>query len=588
ALLGAILGVAVWVFWLNTMQANALMPKAENFLGRQLHQSKIVNRAMQPGFENWSYRIPTGMKSEMLVEVQAGGSIRKETIGNGEIQIVLPENFHGKRGTLQINGITNLSDFSIGTSVLDAYHIVYQHSETFRQTILIRIPYESYEITRVPGAMQYNESKKKWEQVPYKVDTLNKMLEIRTGSFGIFALVADPEEGFFHPMVKTYYWYPWTMDLSLEHMQQISEGYQNRNNPGDMAIQTGWEAADEWFRLDLSTVRMENNAAYMIPGTDRANKLAGRMGHGLTALQVMADIISGKAGDVGADDYLTLIDVSFTAWELWARSVAMTGVSIINHSLGKGEKTSLEDNELIYEEAYSLYYDPMTQISRKITVKSAAAWHELFYSRMMAQRKNLQKAGGAIEADIRQYLGTFWKDGKGRTQAYGMLTGADAALAGDRGISKDLKETIQGNYREHLHGYLENILYSAAYDAETRFIGDMQNKQMRAFARELNREYILTVQVMGEPVDIGSLSVRVQASQALDYWEGETDEEGQWRMKFTLLGFLRGGMPEQVVLVDKDEIIHTAKWNLEKLTVEYDLIKPDSQEPTEEAPLLAE
>ncbi|MFO7636680.1 MAG: CvpA family protein, partial [Clostridia bacterium] len=78
ALLGAILGVAVWVFWLNTMQANALMPKAENFLGRQLHQSKIVNRAMQPGFENWSYLIPTGMKSEMLVEVQAGGSLRQE------------------------------------------------------------------------------------------------------------------------------------------------------------------------------------------------------------------------------------------------------------------------------------------------------------------------------------------------------------------------------------------------------------------------------------------------------------------------------------------------------------------------------
>ncbi|MDD5603258.1 MAG: hypothetical protein PHG48_04125 [Eubacteriales bacterium] len=484
-----------------------------------------------------------------------------------------------------------------GLNLVSAYDISLGSFSELPEAMTVDIRHDG---EKRAGALYYNEAAAAWDQVPW--ERHDGFIRIKTSHLSTFAVYEEDDGSYYHPAARTYFWYPSSsVSYSLSEINKImadgtgaSASAASTASASASASAAGWQAAKSWFDIGSLTASMVNDIIYEVPGLAKVNDVAGKMGLGFSAIQILADVVAGKAKSAGAQAYEATMAAAVMKLGIKSLSVAFIGVSVINQTIVNFAKAAIAGKEKIYEDAYNLYYSRSSGIDTAIRIRGAADWYNSFYA-LAKNSSGAEAATQAIKQDIDNYVGAFWSDTGGRSTAYAYVaqrSGGNQAFGFDAGVSADLKKRLGDLHKEHLSGFLNNILRRVIDKLEEEEKERFQKEEMRAFANELNRSYTLALTVKsgsegsagaagsegpgsdgadgsggsgGSDADkIGGLTVRFNSVAEAVNWGGTTSPAGKFSFTFTLLGYLRAGMPDKVTVVDKEGKAHEAAFGVDK------------------------
>lgn len=486
---------------------------------------------------------------EIYQEIKPGERTAK--VASNDVSVTVPAVNISESKILSVKKVTDIKPTD-GLNLVQAYDIQLGNQTEFLSPVEIEI---SVSQSKAYGAFYYNTATGAWEDIPYT--QAGRTVTIKTFHLSRFAVAEMKNEDYYDPMARVLYYSPDFFDL-----KGIDPSIMYRFSSDDMnkqAFDKGWEAAKKWFDIGgVGTGILDN----MLPGFSTLNETIGKMGNVIAPIQLYFDIRNDKHKDAAAGAYEIALGKMVEKIAGEAAGISLLGISLINMSIKEFAQAAISSKESQYEKAYAYYYNKKNSLNRNIKIRDGKDWYDAFYKMVDTSTEYLNER---INADIERYVRAIWDDPALLTAQgiIGQQGQSSTIIGGGAYLNDDLKEKLSNNYAAHLSGYLEVILNKVMDDYEW----NERNKFKKAYGdqvvNELNREYTLQLQLNGS--DVSGLDTGVIG--ASDSWKGVTDSGGNWKLKFTMLGYLRAGAPRKVTCTLRNGETLETEFNLENLNV---------------------
>ncbi|NLV36104.1 MAG: hypothetical protein GXY17_05450 [Clostridiaceae bacterium] len=473
---------------------------------------------------------------------------------SGVVAVTVPSvNLTGSK-VLSVKKADNIVP-AAGLDFVQAYDIQLGNQTGFFSPVEIEITMPQ---SKPYSAFYYNTATGLWEDILYEQS--GRIITIKTNHLSRFAVAEKRRDGYHDPMAKVWYYHPDFYAVESISAQAVSG--LGAVDLDKLAFNKGWDAAKKWF--DISTIASEI-ADGTLPGFSTLNDTIGKMGKVIGPIQLYFDIKNGKHTDAAAGAYEMALGSMIARFGEAGANIGLLGASIINMSIKEFAQAAISSKESQYEKAYAYYYDKNNSLNRKIKIRDGKDWYDVFYNIVETSPKYLNER---INADIERYVRAIWSDTELLTAQgiIGQQGNSSTIVGGGAYLNDDLMERLSNNYTTHLAGYLNGILNKVIDDYDWNERKKFKKDYADKVVAELNREYTVTVKVSNNE----GQSVNVQFNEPYrPGWEGFTDNQGNWQMTFTMLGYLRAGAPKKIYARDGFGNLQTKDFNLNMTNIVF-------------------
>lgn len=472
------------------------------------------------------------------------------------VHITIPADFLDEPQELRVVELQGLAPLADGVEMYAAFGVSLGKLKELPGVIEIALAYDPSLIPagvapeRALGALHRAAEDETWTQVTRHINAATNQVIIETTHLSDFALTTLPEVEDRSPMARlspVYYLPSSAYTADLEQIEMIFEQFAAQGEPGDAAVQAGWDAAVDTFSI-LGAVGTFSQEALGLDSLDRLNSGMGELGLGLAIVQLALQMDSDEPAPAVLNFSKSLGYYALGKWGVSAMKIASVGVFMIDYSLGKFAAEAISGREEMYLRAYERYYQnpPLTPFSKR---RSAVDWYWTLHE-ISATSSNSEQVEQRVAHELEQYVTAFWRDPDGMTFAFAEL-GQGFSYSG--GSNPALERRISDNHKAQLvNEYLQAVFQRLARQLRAERVQDLLNNEMQQIVQQMNEVYTVRVNVLAEDVAatglVKGLPVKVLVNDNQALWAGETNESGEWQMQFTLLGYLLAGAPQTVRL----------------------------------------
>lgn len=495
---------------------------------------------------------PTANGYEIYQEISS--EIGTAKVVAGDIAVTVPSvNLNGSN-VLSVKKANNIVP-ATGLDFVQAYDIQLGNQTQFFSPVEIEITLPQ---SKPYSAFYFNPATGLWEDILYEQS--GRIITIKTNHLSRFAVAEKRRFDRYDKMVKVGYYHPDFYAVESINAQAVSE--LGAVDLDKMAFNKGWDAAKKWF--DIGAVASEI-ADGTLPGFSTLNDSIGKMGKVIGPIQLYFDIKNGKHTDAAAGAYEMALGSMIARFGEAGANIGLLGASIINMSIREFAQEAISSKESQYEKAYAYYYNKNNNLNRKIKIRDEKDWYEAFYNIIETSPKHLNER---INADIERYVRAIWSDTE-LLVAQGIIgqQGKSSTIVGGGAyLNDELMERLSNNYATHLSGYLNVILNQVVDDYDWNERKKFKKDYGDKVVAELDREYTVTVKVRNNEGQ--SVSVKFNEPYRPG-WEGVTDNQGNWQITFTMLGYLRAGAPKKIYAKDGFGNLQTMDFNLNMTNIVF-------------------
>ncbi|MDW7740286.1 MAG: DUF4339 domain-containing protein [Bacillota bacterium] len=504
--------------------------------------------------------LPFGGGDKVLISETVQPSEDAQVFGRAdEIRITIPGDMLDEPADLNVTLRGNFSAAPQDAQLDDTYNITLGSYDELAGVLEIEIPYDPASIPQgvnpgdYIGALYYNEVSGEWEHVVYEVNPQKNTITIFTYHLSEFARVrrssTDPDS----PMarVRTPIYLPgsaYTADP--EEIADMISSMGSGGAAGDSAIKAGWDAAAEMFGVMGPTLTFMEEV-FEVGTLNTINNWMGDLGLGLAFVQLAINLDGQNPAPAVLTFTKDLGNYAIGKWGTSAMKIASVGVFAIDYSLNKFATTAIAGREQMYVDAYSRYYYRGSDYSTipGFKVRNNVDWYKTFY-KITNQAPSPEEAEKMIAEEINRYVYAFWNDTDGMTFAF---SDTSQGFTYSGGSNQALEKRIAENHKAELVNSLQPVFQRLAKQIRIERQQSYYNNEVRRIGSLLNSVYTLRVTVIpseidGQPVSVEGMPVMIGTGRNQALWQGETDKDGIWEMKFTLLGLLNAEPTGLVVL----------------------------------------
>ncbi len=413
----------------------------------------------------------------------------------------------------------------------------------------ITIPYEPGE--GEIGAGYYNEGIQKWEPVVYEIDKENNEVIITTDHLSTYASFKVVEEGTRSARLES------NLFEAHNHLGRyesdygaiIQESFGPEMSPGSKAYDLGKSVVDDWFMASGMILEFEG-VAYSSNFLDGLSTAFGNVGLALSMAQLAVDYSHGNDQEMAVNAFNTSQGVAIGKWGTKALKLSMVGVTAIDYSITKLAEDAIGGREDVWREAYRLYYRENHQRS-----------YEDWYHRLLElhdHAESPEQFDRLMNTELNRYTYKFWHEDESIIGDY-QVEAQGHGFTGGGGLNEDLKEEIADEYKAQLLSETfcpvfrrieKEIRYEQFkdYQAELASARDKLNKVVDFEIVEL-LDSDEEAKYAGYTVQFGPLSEDADT----DDWTGTLNDEGRAKSRFTVLGHMSSGAPDEIRLYETEK-----------------------------------
>ncbi len=433
--------------------------------------------------------------------------------------------------------------------MISAFEINAGNRKEFDDVITLSLPYsETFLDKSVPeqqsvAAKYYNPDTREWENVPYTVDTKNRLVRITTthlSKYSVFQVNNANSRKAYITGTK--------IDLqSPKDAQNILNEYLSEGRPGDLALEGGFDLINNTVGVSskVNTFFTLSDATYpsdFCKGLDKYTRWAGV---GLASVSLAADIASAKTEEDKRRYVTDLVkNIAYSSVDFVGSSfvqVGFVGVFVVDYTLTTFGNTVIEIKLRSLKKVYD--YHNKTKTPRK-----AVEWYRKIVGIYKSNKTDIPQAKRLIEKEIDDYVNKFWT----------LNSSEQNFLADEAGVAKmpypnaDDITKLKAECRENLMNSLQGVFNRLEMYITEEVKADYA-KKLDALKKHLNTKVIVKIadgdasgdeasQYSGYSIRFAPLNAQANPSQ----WTGVMNESGLITTSFTILGHMQCGLPNQI------------------------------------------
>jgi hypothetical protein len=475
-----------------------------------------------------------GMRKTVLVsrELEAAASQDQVLDYQGKLKVTVPMGALKKKTRLTLSSVSGapLSE-GIG-SVRDVYDVSLGDLHQFDDFVQIELPIDlgvSGKRRRV--LMTWDESTRHWEPVVYRRTPGKASLTVFTRHLSTFG-GAEAGGTELSPTMRLP---PGASTGSMGQSGRLSQAVDKlgRGEPlGESAFELGFEAFNENFALSAAGLTFGEEALEMT-GLKSLNESMTKLGYGLAAFQLYMDLMSEKRDSDRTKTVLNAMkNVGMIALgEGWsALKIASCAVTVIDVSLSRFANAAIRGRRDEWNRAYHDYY-------ASDMPRTEGQWYQIMKG-IADRNTNSDALRAAIEKEIDDYTKEAWKEDGSRLAPF-----FPGNFSGGGGLNENLEQDIANGFKNEL---MQGPVGKALVNLQKRMVAEIAQENdatQKKIAAEFNLVRTLDVRVESpdKKQNLEGLAFEIPVDKNPDAWRGKTDKAGQFKMQFTLAGYLAHG-----------------------------------------------
>ena len=469
---------------------------------------------------------------------------------------------------------------------IDAYDFKLGEMTTLGDFITLRIPYdtkyceEGQDPAKCVGAKYKNETTGEWEDVLFEVDAAANELIIYTDHLSTFGVFHIKNEGQRSAKITNIY-----ADFTGIDQQQAMEtlreyvagGGADGEEAAGLAAQllTGYNgflggvagaAGETGFATDL-TGTILNIASIGSPTfdtalADSAYKKLNKLGKVAAAAKIGAVMLSTEKTDadtLGLYKDTAMLALSYSESAAWG--LAASGLFIFDYTISSMFEQGMAMKMDKIDEVYVYFNDQFSGTldgGNGWNARSLKDWRQVLIDIAEANPAEAD-AKAAIEAEIDRYARYFWTLGDMEKAAV-VTDIKDKSSKGSVTVPDPTQaeiETLVGAYKAQLYERLYPVTQSVSVymqrKAETAYLAALN--EVKAFFNQTITFNIVEDVPDGEKSQYDGYALRfapLSENAVKESWSGKLRSEGVASTKFTLVGYLLAGCPNELQLFPPD------------------------------------
>ncbi|SET52369.1 hypothetical protein SAMN05660297_02663 [Natronincola peptidivorans] len=454
-------------------------------------------------------------------------------------------------------------------AVVSAYKFTASNSN-YDGLYTITIPYDTTE--GIVGAGYFNKSSNKWEPVVYEIDEANKQVIITTDHLSTYGAFTITNEGTRYARISSglFEAHNHMSRQGSMHGEIIQEALGNEMTPGQKAVDLGSSIVGDWFTATGVIMEFEG-LAYSSEYLSDLSDIFGNIGLALSIAQLASDYSRGDQQAMAINTFNTAQGLAIGKWGTKALKVSMIGVTAIDYSLNKLIEQVIGGREEVWFKAYDRYYNDRQK-------RTGQDWYHRI-KQLHDHASTPERFQALLETELNMYTYLFWQEDEAVIAEY-QSDVMNHAWSGGGGLNQQLKERIAEEYKSNLLRYtLEPVL--RRIEKEVRYEQFLEyQEELRKARDELNRVITFEVQEESrgnEELDYAGYIIQLgPLADSADYrqWTGRLNKDGYVQTKFTVLGHLAAGAPNEIRLY---ETIKDLENENPELTVAFTVDVPNTR-----------
>ncbi|PLW92990.1 MAG: hypothetical protein C0592_07950 [Marinilabiliales bacterium] len=474
-----------------------------------------------------------GIKKELLASYEILPNDSTETVisYNDEVSISIPPGAITQKDSLHLYGVTNIDAPDFADDVVKTFDFDFQNSNSFNQEIEVTFSYKNQIAAgQSVHIMYYNEETEEWENTEALINEQNQTIRVFRTHFSSLGMVSHTTTP--GPMMKVYAMKdPATMDYTNDYSkaQDIIRAYGQKKKPDDNAVKDGVDFFLTAFDITALSTDIHEQI-FKFERFAKFNKLAGIVSVVKSAITIGSELGEEKYIDAIMNTTKVAASVGMTAagWKV----VAIYNVSVFLYDMYNA-RLEAEADEVDFKNHWADYqnFNAKTNPYRK----SGLEWTQFIKDKINTS----VDFEWTLDQELKKYVHAYFD------------------------INHTIDEKIQEAIMDHEMARMKEVVIK---DAMLRYIQEMKDEQEREMVRsmtemknELNTVYTIQVIVVGKEEGskaVRGLPVRIIVDKDQELWSGETDRNGSFDFKCTLLGYMHYGSPTKVE-VDYDGKTYT-------------------------------
>ena len=545
----------LWVFLVLTMFVSTLLPGCGSGdrdnppLAADAGESKSLEDYMKDGF--------FGIDTTKLFEDTQPLEVDTESNFATQTQTLNAQNsvFEHQGVRIAVDGVFLDDDLSIevtkmkapsplADAVVNAYRFT-PAAAGYSGLYSITIPYDG--AAETVGAGYFNKSTNSWEPVAYEIDEANSQIVITThhlSTYGAFSVVG---EGTRTARIQS------NLFEAHNHMSRhgggmyaeiIQESLSNEMTPGGKAYDLGAEVVGDWF-TGVGVITEFEGVLYSSEYISNLSDIFGNIGLGLSIAQLAVDYSRGDQQAMAVNTFNTAQGLSIGKWGTKALKVSMIGVTAIDYSLNKLIEQVIGGREEVWFKAYDRYYNERQRRTGEEWYHIIKGLHDHAASPEQFQR--------LLDTELNMFTYRFWNEPED-VQAEYQVEIQGHAWTGGGGLNEELKTRIADSYKSILlRDTLEPVFRRIEREVRYEQFVEYQNELAKA-RDELNRIVTFEVQeVARDDEELNYAGYILQLGPLADtaddrQWTGRLNNDGHVRTRFTVMGHITSGAPDEIRL----------------------------------------
>lgn len=447
-------------------------------------------------------------------------------------------------------------------------------------TIEITIPYddtnlkEEEEIFAVAGKY-YNEEKKEWEDVVYKVDTKKNVVKIITNhlsTYGVFKIVNPTKRNAYISEINVYADYMTTKkaEALLNTYGKQEKGWK------ESVVSSTLETFGSFPMFIANSVPnvITLGGAYDSYVTKKFNDVISNLGIATACAQLAYDAyqngFEGEEIAISAMKNTLSFAINFATPSI---QLAYVGVGMIDYALTDISTFAVENKYRSTKNMYEAYYN---RTENKRTIK---VWTKLFDKIYKDNKSNPGVVLDLIKKEIDRYVKEYWKVAAVDYDSWIDSYDSNGSLAKYPWPEAKHRENISNIFKNKILADLQPTLRLMSRNMFLDSIVERE-KEYNKVANYYNKKYTVTIR---ENLKTGKASTwqgyyarfsPLSSTAEARNWTVKLDESGFGKITFTLLGHLNADFPMKIDLYKNGADIENGK---KALTINLKPFKDTSQ-----------
>ena len=423
------------------------------------------------------------------------------------------------------------------------------------------------------GAGYYNENTRAWEPVIFEVDEANKQVVITTHHLSTYGAFTIQGEGTRYARIASNLFeaHDHMARHGTMHGEVIQEALANEMTPGGKAFDLGRSIVSDWFTATGVVLEFEG-LAYSSGYLSNLSDIFSNLGLALSIAQLAVEYSRGDQRAMAVNSFNTARGLAVGKWGTKALKVSMIGVTAIDYSLNRLREEAIRGREEIWERAYRLYY-------RERQARSGQDWYRRILE-LHVHADSPEQFQRMLENELDRYTYLFWQEDEATIAEYQSAV-MRQGFTGGGGLNEPLKKRIADVYKsEILRDTLEPVFRRVEKEVRYQQFVEYQ-EELRKAKEELNRLVSFQVQELplGEEQELKYAGYIIQLGPLADgadfrQWTGRLNQEGFVQTRFTVMGHLAAGAPNEIRLYETREDLEN---DTPELTMEFTVEVPETR-----------